>query len=250
MITLVPTGPNVGLNDVIDGVWMTVNVPALVAVPPAFVTEIVPVVAPAGTVAVIDVAELTLKLVAEVPLNLTELVPPRFVPPIVTAEPTRPLVGVKPVIVGGPTYSSPADAGGAACFAGGPVKGWMTELRCSASRRAEARRQGGADEERGRTGRDDDGTPEPQPDANRPVVQAGGDRLDEVRGRQRPLRPQCVLEIESCAAVLAVSQPVLHGGPLRGRRNEASALIPAVGQNPYGPILRKSRSRTGKTALS
>ena len=51
--TLVPTGPLVGLKLVIVGEPMTVKLLALEAVPPGVVTEIVPVVAPAGTVAVI-----------------------------------------------------------------------------------------------------------------------------------------------------------------------------------------------------
>jgi hypothetical protein len=49
--TLVPTGALVGLKPVIAGA--TVKLPALVAVPPGVVTEIGPVGAPAGTVAVI-----------------------------------------------------------------------------------------------------------------------------------------------------------------------------------------------------
>jgi len=50
----VPTGPLVGLNPVIVGAGtVTVKFAAEVAVPPAVVTENVPVVAPLGTVAVI-----------------------------------------------------------------------------------------------------------------------------------------------------------------------------------------------------
>jgi hypothetical protein len=53
--TEVPTGPLVGSNEVIVGTGeaVTVKFIALVAVPSGFVTEIAPVVAPAGTVAVI-----------------------------------------------------------------------------------------------------------------------------------------------------------------------------------------------------
>ena len=75
----------------------------LVAVPPTVVRVIFPVVAPVGTVAVICVAEFTVK-VALVPLNFTEVVlnpvPLKFVPVIVTVFPTGPLVGVNEVIVG------------------------------------------------------------------------------------------------------------------------------------------------------
>ena len=44
----------------------------LVAVPPGVVTVIFPFVAPVGTVAVICVAELTVKVVAVTPLNFTD----------------------------------------------------------------------------------------------------------------------------------------------------------------------------------
>ena len=42
-----------------------------------------------------------MKLVALVPLKVTAVAPVKFVPLIVTVFPTCPLVGVKPVIVGG-----------------------------------------------------------------------------------------------------------------------------------------------------
>ena len=51
MVTLVPTGPLAGVKLVMVGGLITVKVPALVAVPPGVVTLMVPVVAPAGTVA-------------------------------------------------------------------------------------------------------------------------------------------------------------------------------------------------------
>ena len=51
--TLAPTAPLVGEMPVMVGGGITVKEPALVPVPPAVVTLIVPVVAPAGTVAVI-----------------------------------------------------------------------------------------------------------------------------------------------------------------------------------------------------
>ena len=73
---------------------------ALVAVPPEVVTLIGPVVAPLGTLAVIDVAAVTVK-VALTLLNRTAVAPLKLVPLIVTLVPTGPLVGVKLVIVGG-----------------------------------------------------------------------------------------------------------------------------------------------------
>src|SRR5947209_17621473 len=82
------------------GGGITVKELALVPLPPAAVTPIVPVVAPAGTVAVICVSEFTAK-VAVVPLNFTAVAPVEAVPVIVTLAPTPPLVGEKLVMVGG-----------------------------------------------------------------------------------------------------------------------------------------------------
>jgi hypothetical protein len=102
--TEVPTGPLVGLNDVIVGapVAVTVKFVELVAVPLGVVTEIGPVVAPEGTVAVIRVAFCTAKVVAETPLKRTAVAPVKFVPLIWTEVPTGPLVGLNDVIVGAP----------------------------------------------------------------------------------------------------------------------------------------------------
>ena len=58
-----------------------------------------PVLAPAGTVAWIVVAEVTVKL-ALAPLNMTAVAPVKSVPLMVTGLPAGPLVGVKLVIVG------------------------------------------------------------------------------------------------------------------------------------------------------
>jgi len=87
---------------------LTVKFAVLVAVPPNVVAEILPVVAPVGTVAVICVGESTWNVVALVVLNFTELVvklapltvPLKFVPVIVTDVPTGPYRGVNEVIVG------------------------------------------------------------------------------------------------------------------------------------------------------
>jgi hypothetical protein len=70
-----------------------------VAVPPGVVTEILPVLAPAGTAMVICVALVTLN-VAEAPLNATPVAPAKFVPVSITLVPTVPLAGEKLVIVG------------------------------------------------------------------------------------------------------------------------------------------------------
>jgi hypothetical protein len=100
IVTLVPTGPLLGVKLVTVGGLETVKLLALLAVPAEVVTLIGPVIAPAGTVAVIAVAEFTVKL-ALVPLNITAVAPVKFVPLIVTLVPTAPLLGVKLVTVGG-----------------------------------------------------------------------------------------------------------------------------------------------------
>jgi len=100
IVTFTPTGPLVGAKDVIVGAGgVTVNAVALVAVPPGAVTTIVPVDAPAGTVAVSDVSEATMND-APVPPNFTLVVPVKLVPVIVTVMPTGPLAGLNDVIVG------------------------------------------------------------------------------------------------------------------------------------------------------
>jgi hypothetical protein len=78
---------------------LIMNEPALVADPPGVVTLSGPVVAAAGTVAWIAVAELRVKL-ALTPLNRTAVAPVKFVPLMVTLAPAEPLAGVKLVIAG------------------------------------------------------------------------------------------------------------------------------------------------------
>jgi hypothetical protein len=106
--TLWPIGPEVGENPEIDGAGITVNDPELVAVPPGVVTEIVPVVVPFGTVAVICPALSTVNVVADVPLNLTALAFVKLDPEITTLWPIGPEVGEKPKIDGaGITVNDP-----------------------------------------------------------------------------------------------------------------------------------------------
>ena len=99
-VTLVPTGPLVGVNEVMLGAGMTVKSVVLVAVPAGLVTLILPVVAPVGTVAVICTLEFKVKAVAGVPLKATPVVPANPLPAIVTLVPAGPLVGVKEVMLG------------------------------------------------------------------------------------------------------------------------------------------------------
>src|SRR6476469_7809714 len=79
---------------------VTVKLLLLLAVPPPVVTAIRPVLAPLGTVAVILVAETTVKLAAAVPLKLTAVAPVKLVPVMVTTVPAGPEVGVNEAMVG------------------------------------------------------------------------------------------------------------------------------------------------------
>jgi hypothetical protein len=99
IVTAVPAGPELGVKDVIVGVAVTVNAVELVAVPALVVTEIGPVVALCGTVAVIRVDESTV-YVALTPLNARLETFVKFVPAIVTAVPSAPAAGPNDVIVG------------------------------------------------------------------------------------------------------------------------------------------------------
>jgi hypothetical protein len=86
------------------GAATTVKLTPLLFTPLAFTTT-VPVVAPVGTGATIEVA-LQLEGVAVIPLNFTVLVPwvePKFVPVMVTEAPTAPVVGERLLILGAAT---------------------------------------------------------------------------------------------------------------------------------------------------
>ena len=80
---------------------VTVNDAVLVPVPAAVVTATGPVVAPAGTVAVIWVPEVTVN-VAAVPLNFTAVAPVNPVPVMLTDVPAAPEVGVNEETTGAP----------------------------------------------------------------------------------------------------------------------------------------------------
>lgn len=99
-VTVLVTHPLEGENEVMEGGGaVTVKLVLLVPVPEAEVTEMEPVVAPVGTVAVICVAELTVK-VAVVPANCTDDAPVKLAPVMTTDVPGGPLVGVNPLMVG------------------------------------------------------------------------------------------------------------------------------------------------------
>lgn len=99
IFTEVPMAPVVGARLVMLGATVKLN-PLLAA--PLTVTTTLPLVAPEGTVATIDVG-LQPVAVAGMPLNVTVLVPcvaSKFVPAIVTDVPTGPKLGDKPVMLG------------------------------------------------------------------------------------------------------------------------------------------------------
>jgi hypothetical protein len=105
MMTEVPTTPEVGERLVMLRGGDTVKLTPLLFTPLAFTTTL-PVVAPVGTVATIEVAFQLPIVVAAVPLNVTVLVPcvePKFAPVIVTDAPTAPEVGDTVVTLGAAT---------------------------------------------------------------------------------------------------------------------------------------------------
>jgi hypothetical protein len=106
MVTVVPLPADVGVNDDIVGAATNVK-PALVAVPPAVVTETLPDV-PAATTAVILVELTTVNDVAAVPPKLTAVAPVKLVPVMVTVRPGPAEVGVNDEIVGAATNVKPA----------------------------------------------------------------------------------------------------------------------------------------------
>jgi hypothetical protein len=95
--TATPTLPLVGEKLVTFG--RTVNVPALVSLPPEVVTVIVLLDAVVGTVTLIEVDDRRLNVAVTVP-NFTDVTPTKPLPEIVTAVPAGPLVGENPLIVG------------------------------------------------------------------------------------------------------------------------------------------------------
>jgi hypothetical protein len=106
MVTAVPTDPLEGEKEVIVGGGITiVYVELVVEVPAALVTEIVPEVAPAGTVAIIDVLLFTVND-AVVPLNETLVVPVKLPPYKFTVDPTIPFDGKKLVVLNTGLFST------------------------------------------------------------------------------------------------------------------------------------------------
>src|SRR5260370_25602960 len=90
----------VGRKLVIVGGGMTVKLATLWPVPLVVVTLMGPVVAPAGTVAVICDEEFTVGLEEAVPLKATPVTLTKFAPVMTTLLPIAPLPGLNPLITG------------------------------------------------------------------------------------------------------------------------------------------------------
>jgi len=101
----------VGVKLVTVGAPITVNEAELDPEPAGVVTVMTPLEAPAGTSAVICMAELTVKFATptSVVLNFTEVAPVKLVPLIVTLAPMIPDAGVKLVTVGAPIIVNEAE---------------------------------------------------------------------------------------------------------------------------------------------
>jgi hypothetical protein len=111
IVTEVPATPLVGVKPEIVGGSVTVKLAAEVAVPPAVVTVILPVVEPLATKAVTWVALSTEKVPAAFPLNFTAVAPVKFVPTRTTVVPVDPEVGAKLATAGaGGSFGPPFEA--------------------------------------------------------------------------------------------------------------------------------------------
>jgi len=109
-VTVAPGGPLIGAKLLMTGGGNVKLVLEFVTVLPEVFTPIGPLVAPLGTVTT-SLVGAVLVIVATLPLNVTVSPPedPNPVPVIVTEVPTPPLVGVKPLIVGGKIVNDPLD---------------------------------------------------------------------------------------------------------------------------------------------
>jgi hypothetical protein len=99
-----------------DSGAVTVKLDVLVAVPAGVVTEIGPLAAPGGTVAVIDESDATVNADAAVPLNATAVAPVKPWPASDTFVPGGPLRGSKAEIAGAVGPGEPAALNAAMLF--------------------------------------------------------------------------------------------------------------------------------------
>jgi hypothetical protein len=106
MLMIAPAAAVVGANVVIVGAPIKIN-PACDAVPPGVVRPTEPL-APAPTLARIDVEEITVKDVTDVPPNVMADVLVKLVPVMLMIAPAAAVVGANAVIVGAPIKINPA----------------------------------------------------------------------------------------------------------------------------------------------
>jgi hypothetical protein len=97
IVTMAPALPDVGLNEETAGI--TPKLVGLVLLPLGVVTVRGPVSAPGGTVALIFVSDTIVKVAAS-PLNVTEVVPVKALPLIVTDDPAVAEDGEVPEMAG------------------------------------------------------------------------------------------------------------------------------------------------------
>jgi len=120
--TVVSTWATAGFREITIGFLPTVKDTPLLASPPT-VTTTLPVVAPSGTVTVIEAA-LHSVAVAGVPLKVTVLLPctaPKLVPAISTAAPSGPATGLRLPIAGVTLKAAPSLATPSTVTTTGPV---------------------------------------------------------------------------------------------------------------------------------
>ena len=108
IVMLSPAAPPPGVNDVSFG--STLNDAALSPVPPGVVTPICPVLASAGTAALICEGETIVDGAVDTPPNVTSLAPPRCAPLMVTVVPTGLEAGLKLEIAGGARVTVKSEA--------------------------------------------------------------------------------------------------------------------------------------------
>lgn len=108
IVTVVPLTAVVGVKDVMAGAGKNVKSPS-VAEPSGVVTSTTPV-EPDPTMAVMLVDDTTVKELAAIPPNVTDVAPLRFVPVIFTVVPLLALVGVNDVMEGPPMNTYPFKA--------------------------------------------------------------------------------------------------------------------------------------------
>src|SRR6185369_14828406 len=101
IVTFVLTFPNAGLKPIVDGFTVNIGVEDGSVAPPGVFTEIFPVIALVGTVAVIRVFELVTNGAPTLFGNFTNVAPLRFSPVMTRLDPTMPAFVEKLAMDGG-----------------------------------------------------------------------------------------------------------------------------------------------------